>query len=142
MFGPVLGAFAYSSLEELLKTASLVGSFVADHWRLGTGATLIVECEPSVVEPDVNSGELVRLMLGRVRKTDALSALAQEAARPSFLPPPAPPAPSPGVAGRLRLPSIVPEPPDAHGPDDLPGVEFVEVPFSDWGRAKAQLWEQ
>ena len=25
---------------------------------------------------------------------------------------------------------------------NLPGVEFVEVPFSDWGRAKAQLWEQ
>lgn len=23
-----------------------------------------------------------------------------------------------------------------------PGVEFIEVPFSDWGRAKAQLWEQ
>ncbi len=23
-----------------------------------------------------------------------------------------------------------------------PGVEFIEVPFSDWGRAKAQMWEQ
>ena len=32
-------------------------------------------------EPDVNSGEMVRLMLGRVRKTKGLTELAQEAAR-------------------------------------------------------------
>ena len=25
---------------------------------------------------------------------------------------------------------------------DAPGVEFVETPFSDWSRSKAQLWEQ
>ena len=42
LFGPVLGALAYVCLEELLKTASLVGPVVADHWRLGTGATLIL----------------------------------------------------------------------------------------------------
>ncbi len=46
-----------------------------------SGAYLIVEAEPSVVEPDVNSGEMVRLMLGRVRKTRGLTELAQESAR-------------------------------------------------------------
>jgi light-regulated signal transduction histidine kinase (bacteriophytochrome) len=46
-----------------------------------SGAYLVIEAEPSVVEPDVNSGELVRLMLGRVRKTAALRDLAQESAR-------------------------------------------------------------
>ncbi len=34
-----------------------------------------------MIETDVNSGELVRLMLGRVRKTRGISELAQEAAR-------------------------------------------------------------
>ena len=46
-----------------------------------SGAYLVIEAEPSVVEPDVNSGEVVRLMLGRVRKTKTLRELAQEAAR-------------------------------------------------------------
>src|SRR5262245_47881937 len=46
-----------------------------------SGAHLVVEAEPSVIEPDVNSGELVRLMLGRVRKTRGVTELAQEAAR-------------------------------------------------------------
>lgn len=46
-----------------------------------SGAYLVIEAEPSVVEPDVNSGELVRLMLGRVRKTRGITELAQEAAR-------------------------------------------------------------
>jgi light-regulated signal transduction histidine kinase (bacteriophytochrome) len=46
-----------------------------------SGAYLVVEAEPSVLEPGVNSGELVRLMLGRVRKTKGLTELAQEAAR-------------------------------------------------------------
>jgi light-regulated signal transduction histidine kinase (bacteriophytochrome)/CheY-like chemotaxis protein len=46
-----------------------------------SGAYLVIEAEPSVIEPDVNSGELVRLMLGRVRKTATLRELAQEAAR-------------------------------------------------------------
>jgi light-regulated signal transduction histidine kinase (bacteriophytochrome)/CheY-like chemotaxis protein len=46
-----------------------------------SGAYLVIEAEPSVIEPDVNSGELVRLMLGRVRKTSGLRELAQEAAR-------------------------------------------------------------
>jgi light-regulated signal transduction histidine kinase (bacteriophytochrome)/CheY-like chemotaxis protein len=46
-----------------------------------SGASLVIEAEPSVIEPDVNSGELVRLMLGRVRKTTAMRDLAQEAAR-------------------------------------------------------------
>ena len=42
LFGPILGAFAYISLEDLLKTTSLVGEFVSSHWRLGTGAVLVV----------------------------------------------------------------------------------------------------
>ncbi len=42
LFGPILGALAYISLEETLKSASLVGDLVASHWRLGTGASLIV----------------------------------------------------------------------------------------------------
>src|SRR5262245_41637103 len=46
-----------------------------------SGAYLVIEAEASVIEPDVNSGELVRLMLGRVRKTEGLRELAQEAAR-------------------------------------------------------------
>jgi light-regulated signal transduction histidine kinase (bacteriophytochrome)/CheY-like chemotaxis protein len=46
-----------------------------------SGACLIVEAEPSIIEPDVNSGEMVRLMLNRVRKTTGLTELAQEAAR-------------------------------------------------------------
>jgi light-regulated signal transduction histidine kinase (bacteriophytochrome) len=46
-----------------------------------SGAYLVVEAEPSVSEPGVNSGELVRLMLGRVRKTRGMTELAQEAAR-------------------------------------------------------------
>src|ERR1700753_882475 len=46
-----------------------------------SGAYLVVEAEPSVVQPDVNSGELVRLMLGRLRKTRGMTELAQESAR-------------------------------------------------------------
>ncbi|MFV0280315.1 MAG: ABC transporter permease subunit [Rhodoblastus sp.] len=42
LFGPILGVLAYACLEETLKTASLVGPWVADHWRLGTGATLVI----------------------------------------------------------------------------------------------------
>jgi branched-chain amino acid transport system permease protein len=42
LFGPILGALAYISFEDFLKTASLVGPFVASHWRLGTGLTLII----------------------------------------------------------------------------------------------------
>jgi light-regulated signal transduction histidine kinase (bacteriophytochrome) len=46
-----------------------------------SGAYLVIEAEPSVVEADLRSGELVRLMLGRVRKAATLNDLAQEAAR-------------------------------------------------------------
>src|SRR6185312_14287449 len=46
-----------------------------------SGVYLVIEAEPSVIEHDVNSGELVRLMLGRVRKTRGITELAQEAAR-------------------------------------------------------------
>jgi light-regulated signal transduction histidine kinase (bacteriophytochrome)/CheY-like chemotaxis protein len=46
-----------------------------------SGAYLVVEAEPSVIEPGVNSGELVRLMLGRMRKTRGMDELAREAAR-------------------------------------------------------------
>lgn len=46
-----------------------------------SGAYLVVEAEPSLIEPGANSGELVRLMLSRIRKTTGLIDLAQEAAR-------------------------------------------------------------
>lgn len=46
-----------------------------------SGAYLVIEAEPSVIEPDINSGEMVRLMLGKVRKSKTLNDLAQEAAR-------------------------------------------------------------
>jgi light-regulated signal transduction histidine kinase (bacteriophytochrome) len=46
-----------------------------------SGAYLIIEAEPSDIETDVNSGEMVRLMLSRVRKTKGITELAQEAAR-------------------------------------------------------------
>ena len=41
LFGPILGALLYAGLEEWLKTASLVGPWVADHWSLYLGAVLI-----------------------------------------------------------------------------------------------------
>lgn len=46
-----------------------------------SGAYLVIEAEPSMVEPDLHSGEVVRLMLGRLRKTKGSLELAQEAAR-------------------------------------------------------------
>jgi light-regulated signal transduction histidine kinase (bacteriophytochrome)/CheY-like chemotaxis protein len=46
-----------------------------------SGAYLVVEAEPSVIEAGVNSGELVRLMLERIRKTHGMTELAREAAR-------------------------------------------------------------
>ena len=46
-----------------------------------SGAYLVVEAEPSLIESGANSGELVRLMLGRIRKTTSMADLAQEAAR-------------------------------------------------------------
>ena len=46
-----------------------------------SGVYFVIEAEPSIVEPGVNSGELVRLMLARIRKTRTTTELAQEAAR-------------------------------------------------------------
>ena len=46
-----------------------------------SGAYLVIEAEPSVIEPGLDSGELVRLMLERVRKTASVQELAQESAR-------------------------------------------------------------
>ncbi len=46
-----------------------------------SGAYLVVEAEPSLIESGANSGELVRLMLGRIRKTTSMADLAKEAAR-------------------------------------------------------------
>jgi branched-chain amino acid transport system permease protein len=40
LYGAVIGAFAYSVLEEVLKSASTVGPFVSEHWRFGMGAAL------------------------------------------------------------------------------------------------------
>ena len=46
-----------------------------------SGAYLVIEAEPSVIEAGVNSSELVRLMLERIRKTRGMAELAREAAR-------------------------------------------------------------
>src|SRR6476661_1651966 len=46
-----------------------------------SGVYLIIEAEPSVIEQDTNSGEMVRLMVSRIRKTKGVTELAQEAAR-------------------------------------------------------------
>lgn len=46
-----------------------------------SGVYLIIEAEPSVIEHDANSGEMVRLMVSRIRKTRGVTELAQEAAR-------------------------------------------------------------
>jgi branched-chain amino acid transport system permease protein len=40
LYGGVVGAFAYSMLEEILKSESSVGPFVAEHWRLWMGVAL------------------------------------------------------------------------------------------------------
>lgn len=46
-----------------------------------SGAYLLIEGEPSVLEPDVNTGELVRAMVARIRNTKTMLELAREAAR-------------------------------------------------------------
>ena len=55
LFGPILGALSYVSLEEALKSASLVGDVIAAHWRLGTGATLVIAV---LLSPDGLAGFL------------------------------------------------------------------------------------
>jgi branched-chain amino acid transport system permease protein len=41
LYGPILGAIVFSLLEEVLKTGSLVGPLIADHWSLALGLILI-----------------------------------------------------------------------------------------------------
>jgi branched-chain amino acid transport system permease protein len=55
LYGPIIGAFAYAMLEEVLKSASIVGPLIADHWRLGTGLTLVVAV---LMSPDGLAGFL------------------------------------------------------------------------------------
>ncbi len=55
LFGPIIGAFAYAMLEELLKSASIVGPLISDHWRLGTGLTLLLAV---LISPDGFAGFL------------------------------------------------------------------------------------
>jgi branched-chain amino acid transport system permease protein len=55
LYGSIIGAFAYAMLEEVLKSASIVGPLVADHWRLGTGVTLVVAV---LMSPDGLAGFL------------------------------------------------------------------------------------
>jgi branched-chain amino acid transport system permease protein len=40
LYGAIAGAFAYSVLEEALKSASTVGPFISEHWRFGMGVAL------------------------------------------------------------------------------------------------------
>jgi light-regulated signal transduction histidine kinase (bacteriophytochrome)/CheY-like chemotaxis protein len=69
------------TVERLFGIALRPGGQLFDVAIHFSGAYLVVEAEHSVTEVDVNSGEMVRLMLGRVRKTRGLTELAQEAAR-------------------------------------------------------------
>ena len=55
LYGSIIGAFAYAMLEEVLKSASIVGPLIADHWRLGTGMTLVVAV---LMSPDGLAGFL------------------------------------------------------------------------------------
>jgi branched-chain amino acid transport system permease protein len=41
LYGAIIGAFAYSMLEEALKSASTVGPFISEHWRFGMGIALV-----------------------------------------------------------------------------------------------------
>jgi branched-chain amino acid transport system permease protein len=41
LYGPALGAILYALIEELLKTSTLVGPLLAEHWSLGLGLFLI-----------------------------------------------------------------------------------------------------
>jgi branched-chain amino acid transport system permease protein len=81
LYGPILGALAYASLEEILKTASLVGPLVAAHWRLGTGATLILAV---LLMPDGLAGFLRRAVRKREAGASALVEFEapEKAARP------------------------------------------------------------
>jgi branched-chain amino acid transport system permease protein len=40
LYGAIIGAFAYSVLEEVLKSASTAGPFISEHWRLWMGVAL------------------------------------------------------------------------------------------------------
>ena len=62
-----------------MKTGSLVGPFVANHWRLGTGATLILAV---LLMPEGLAGFLRRAARKREGNAPALEAPAK-AARPS-----------------------------------------------------------
>ena len=55
LFGPIVGAFAYAMFEELLKSESIVGPLISDHWRLGTGLTLLLAV---LISPDGLAGFL------------------------------------------------------------------------------------
>lgn len=86
LHGPVLGAIVYAGLEEALKSASLVGPLMAEHWRLGTGAALVAAV---LLSPKGIGG-----LFGN--------------AKPAPLPPPPPPAPDilPPLPRRLGVRSL------------------------------------
>lgn len=77
LFGPIIGAFVYASLEELLKSASIVGPLIADHWRLGTGLTLLVAV---LLSPEGLAGFLI---WRRPKKERVPGPQAQDADRPA-----------------------------------------------------------
>ena len=90
LYGAIIGAFAYSVLEEILKSASTVGPFVAAHWRFGMGVALV-----AAVLADLRAApgcELARMsgsggscfgVFGSSRAADA-AARALRAARPGW----------------------------------------------------------
>ena len=74
LYGPIIGAFAYAMLEETLKSASIVGPLIADHWRLGTGVTLVLAV---LMSPDGLAGFLAwkrsRIVRGRSSPSQGLN---------------------------------------------------------------------
>ena len=74
LYGPILGAIAYTLLEEVLKTSSIVGPFTSDHWSLGLGIVLIAAV---LAAPRGIAG----LFESRTHKTDAPLPVARSTAR-------------------------------------------------------------
>ena len=112
LFGPILGVLSVVSLEEALKSASLVGDFVSSHWRLGTGATLVVAV---LLSPDGLAGFLCGPAKGRRRPGTT-------AGRPSEAATPGHEARDEGSVATLRRPRAVDGVSVSFAPDLIHGI--------------------
>jgi branched-chain amino acid transport system permease protein len=86
IYGAIIGAFAYSLLEESLKSANTVGPFIAEHWRLWMGVALAAAVlgaprglaglfvpKPGTAKPSASSDLLHRDFARPARLAHALS---------------------------------------------------------------------